>query len=452
MRDIVMVAGMGKSGVSAADLILNIGGRVLLYDSNETLDPETVLSKFDEENVKNIHVKLGRLTEDDIRDIRVCVMSPGISLETDFIKLLLAHRIQLWSEIQLAYFVAKGRLMAITGTNGKTTTTALLGAIMQRKYENCFVAGNIGIPYTQIALHTNDKSVTVLEVSSFQLETIIDFKPNVSAILNITPDHLNRHHTFENYSAIKKEICMNQTAQDYCILNYDDEQLREFGDSGECKAKVVFFSIKNKLKEGVYVEDNKVYYSSPSKTIEVLSLDNVQLLGKHNHENICAAVAMAFVEGVEIEDIREACYEFKAVEHRVEFVKEKYGVRYYNDSKATNPDAAIQGLNAMPGPTILIAGGYDKQSEYDEWAKLFKGKLKYLVLIGSTRDKIAECAKKYGFNNIMYAETLQEAVRVCDSYADRGDYVLLSPACASWGMFDNYEQRGDIFKSCVQAL
>ena len=452
MRDIVMVAGMGKSGVSAAELILNIGGRVLLYDSNETLDPETVLSKFDEENIKNIHVKLGRLTEDDIRDIRVCVMSPGISLETDFIKLLLAHRIQLWSEIQLAYFVAKGRLMAITGTNGKTTTTALLGAIMQRKYENCFVAGNIGIPYTQIALHTNDKSVTVLEVSSFQLETIIDFKPNVSAILNITPDHLNRHHTFENYSAIKKEICMNQTAQDYCILNYDDEQLREFGDSGECKAKVVFFSIKNKLKEGVYVEDNKVYYSSPSKTIEVLSLDNVQLLGKHNHENICAAVAMAFVEGVEIEDIREACYEFKAVEHRVEFVKEKYGVRYYNDSKATNPDAAIQGLNAMPGPTILIAGGYDKQSEYDEWAKLFKGKLKYLVLIGSTRDKIAECAKKYGFNNIMYAETLQEAVRVCDSYADRGDYVLLSPACASWGMFDNYEQRGDIFKSCVQAL
>ena len=452
MKDIVMVAGMGKSGISAAELILNIGGRVLLYDSNERLDCETLLSKFDEESVKNINVKLGKLNEDDIRDIRICVMSPGISLETDFVKLLMDHRVQLWSEIQLAYFVAKGRLMAITGTNGKTTTTALLGEIMKRKYENCFVAGNIGIPYTQVALHTDDKSMTVLEVSSFQLETIIDFKPNVSAILNITPDHLNRHHTFENYSAIKKEICMNQTAQDYCILNYDDEQLREFGDSGECKAKVVFFSVKNKLKEGVYIEDNKVYYSNISKTVEVLSLANVQLLGKHNHENICAAVAMAFVEGVGVDDIREACYEFKAVEHRVEFVKERYGVKYYNDSKATNPDAAIQGLNAMPGPTILIAGGYDKQSEYDEWAKLFKGKLKYLVLIGSTRDKIAECAKKYGFNNIMYAETLQEAVRVCDSYADRGDYVLLSPACASWGMFDNYEQRGDIFKSCVQAL
>lgn len=452
MKDIVMVAGMGKSGISAAELILNIGGRVLLYDSNETLDCETLLSKFDEESVKNINVKLGKLNEDDIRDIRICVMSPGISLETDFVKLLMDHRVQLWSEIQLAYFVAKGRLMAITGTNGKTTTTALLGEIMKRKYENCFIAGNIGIPYTQVALHTDDKSMTVLEVSSFQLETIIDFKPNVSAILNITPDHLNRHHTFENYSAIKKEICMNQTAQDYCILNYDDEQLREFGDSGECKAKVVFFSVKNKLKEGVYIEDNKVYYSNISKTVEVLSLANVQLLGKHNHENICAAVAMAFVEGVGVDDIREACYEFKAVEHRVEFVKERYGVKYYNDSKATNPDAAIQGLNAMPGPTILIAGGYDKQSEYDEWAKLFKGKLKYLVLIGSTRDKIAECAKKYGFNNIMYAETLQEAVRVCDSYADRGDYVLLSPACASWGMFDNYEQRGDIFKSCVQAL
>lgn len=452
MKDIVMVAGMGKSGISAAELILNIGGRVLLYDSNETLDSETVLSKFDEDNVKNINVKLGKLNEEDIKDIRVCVMSPGISLETEFVKLLLTHRIQLWSEIQLAYFVAKGKIMAITGTNGKTTTTALLGEIMKRKYEKCFVVGNIGIPYTQIALDTDENSVTVLEVSSFQLETIIDFKPNVSAILNITPDHLNRHHTFENYSAIKKEICMNQTAQDHCILNYDDEQLREFGDSGECKAKVVFFSVKNTLKEGVYVDNNTVYYSSPAKKVAVLSLDEVQLLGRHNHENICAAVAMAVVEGVDIDDIRQACYEFKAVEHRVEFVREKYGVKYYNDSKATNPDAAIQGLNAMPGPTILIAGGYDKQSVYDEWAKLFKDKLKYLVLIGSTRDKIAECAKKHGFNNIMYAETLQEAVRVCDSYADKGDYVLLSPACASWGMFDNYEQRGDIFKSCVKAL
>ena len=452
MKDIVMVAGMGKSGISAAELILNIGGRVLLYDSNETLDRETVLSKFDEDNVKNINVKLGKLNEEDIKDIRVCVMSPGISLETDFVKLLLTHRIQLWSEIQLAYFVAKGKIMAITGTNGKTTTTALLGEIMKCKYEKCFVVGNIGIPYTQIALDTDENSVTVLEVSSFQLETIIDFKPNVSAILNITPDHLNRHHTFENYSAIKKEICMNQTAQDHCILNYDDEQLREFGDSGECKAKVVFFSVKNTLKEGVYVDNNTVYYSSPAKKVAVLSLDEVQLLGRHNHENICAAVAMAVVEGVDIDDIRQACYEFKAVEHRVEFVREKYGVKYYNDSKATNPDAAIQGLNAMPGPTILIAGGYDKQSVYDEWAKLFKDKLKYLVLIGSTRDKIAECAKKHGFNNIMYAETLQEAVRVCDSYADKGDYVLLSPACASWGMFDNYEQRGDIFKSCVKAL
>lgn len=452
MKDIVMVAGMGKSGISAAELILNIGGRVLLYDSNETLDRETVLSKFDEDNVKNINVKLGKLNEEDIKDIRVCVMSPGISLETDFVKLLLTHRIQLWSEIQLAYFVAKGKIMAITGTNGKTTTTALLGEIMKRKYEKCFVVGNIGIPYTQIALDTDENSVTVLEVSSFQLETIIDFKPNVSAILNITPDHLNRHHTFENYSAIKKEICMNQTAQDHCILNYDDEQLREFADSGECKAKVVFFSVKNTLKEGVYVDNNTVYYSSPAKKVAVLSLDEVQLLGRHNHENICAAVAMAVVEGVDIDDIRQACYEFKAVEHRVEFVREKYGVKYYNDSKATNPDAAIQGLNAMPGPTILIAGGYDKQSVYDEWAKLFKDKLKYLVLIGSTRDKIAECAKKHGFNNIMYAETLQEAVRVCDSYADKGDYVLLSPACASWGMFDNYEQRGDIFKSCVKAL
>ncbi len=452
MKDKVMVAGMGKSGVSAMKLILDMGGRVLLYDSNKDFNYDNILADIGEDKKDKVECIKGELLDSHIRNVSFCVISPGISLEVDFVAVLQKNKIQIWSEIQLAYFVAKGKLMAITGTNGKTTTTALLGEIMKRKYEECFVVGNIGIPYTSIALETTQNSVTVLEVSSFQLETIIDFRPDISAILNITPDHLNRHHTLENYADIKKDITLNQTSSDYCILNYDDELLRTFGESGDCKAKVVYFSASSKLKEGVYIEANNVMYSDGLKVSEVLSLTEVNLLGKHNYENICAAVAMAIVAGVDVVDIKRACRDFKAVEHRIEFVKEKYGVRYYNDSKATNPDAAIQGLKSMPGPTILIAGGYDKNSDYDEWAKLFKQKLKYLVLIGSTRDDIAEAAKKYDFYEIMYAESMQEAVRVCASYADYGDYVLLSPACASWGMFDNYEQRGDIFKSCVKAL
>ncbi|MCI8516279.1 MAG: UDP-N-acetylmuramoyl-L-alanine--D-glutamate ligase [Hungatella sp.] len=448
----VLVAGSGISGISSAKLLLDKGGRVILYDGNKGLDEEKLRSEF--EGDAKITIVLGELTREDLRGVELCVISPGISLEAPFVALLDQLRIPIWGEIQLAFQCAKGRLAAITGTNGKTTTTALTGEIMKSKYEDVYVVGNIGIPYTQVALQTEESSVTVAEVSSFQLETIMDFRPNVSAILNITPDHLNRHHTMENYISVKESITVNQTEEDICVLNYDDPVLREFGreDHEERRCRVIFFSSRSQLAEGYYLDGTMICFAHNGRVSPIVDTRDLNLLGRHNYENVMAAIAISSAMGVSIDRIRRVVKEFQAVEHRIEFVLERSGVKYYNDSKGTNPDAAIQAIRAMPGPTLLIAGGYDKESEYDEWIEAFEDKVKYLVLIGQTRDKIAECAKAHGFTEIMYAEDMSEAVQVCASYANMGDNVLLSPACASWGMFKNYEERGRIFKECVRNL
>lgn len=446
----VLVAGTGKSGIAAAKVLLDMGGEVVLYDGNRELDPEKIKAKFEED--AKVTVVLGELTRPDLLGVELSIISPGIPLSAPFVPVLDEAKIPIWSEIQLAYHVSKGKLAAITGTNGKTTTTALTGEIMKAFYEEVFVVGNIGIPYTETALETTDKSVTVAEVSSFQLETIMDFRPDVSAILNITPDHLDRHGTMENYIEVKERIASNQTEDDWIVLNYDDEVLREFGESKDLKPKVMYFSGRQELKEGLYLDGEVIVYRHGGKTEELVNVQELQLLGRHNYENVMAAIAISIHMGVPMETILRVVKEFKAVEHRIEFVLERAGVKYFNDSKGTNPDAAIQAIHAMPGPIVLIAGGYDKQSEYDEWIESFGGKVKYMVLIGQTRDKIAECARRHGFSEIMYAEDMAEAVRVCAAYANTGDNVLLSPACASWGMFDNYEQRGDIFKECVRNL
>ena len=246
---------------------------------------------------------------------------------------------------------------------------------------------------------------------------------------------------------------MNQTEDDYIVLNYMDTELRRFGRSKTLKPKVVWFS-SSEIPDGecFYLKDEDIYYRHDGKDELFINIHELNLLGRHNYENVMAGAAIGIKMGVKPAEIKAALKSFKAVEHRIEFVRERCRVRYYNDSKGTNPDAAIQALKAMPGPTILIGGGYDKHSEYDDWVKLFPGKVKKLVLLGQTRDKIYECCRKYGFNEISYAEDMNEAVRICASFADEGDYVLLSPACASWGMFKNYEERGEIFKQCVEAL
>ena len=449
MSEMIMVAGAGKSGLSATKMLLELGGSVLLYDSNEKIDTQAIAEKFD--NDKHLLIKKGRLLAADLAAVNLCVISPGISLEAPFVSTLTTEKIPIWSEIQLAFQKEKGVLAAITGTNGKTTTTALAGKIVGKKYEETFTVGNIGKPYTETVLESTSKSATVLEVSSFQLETITDFHPHVSAILNITPDHLDRHHTMENYIEIKEDIAINQTKDDYCVLNYDDEVLRQFGQE-RCKATPIWFSSTYELEEGFFLKDGYIIYRNKGRNNKIVATDELQILGKHNHENAMAAIAIGVCLGVPFAKIREACMEFTAVEHRIEYVTDKAGVHYYNDSKGTNPEASMKAIAAMPGKVLLIAGGYDKGSEYDEWIKSFDGKVKYLVLIGQTRDKIAECAKLHGYTNIMYAESLEEAVKVCAVYADLGDCVLLSPACASWDMFKNYEQRGNLFKQYINSL
>ena len=321
---------------------------------------------------------------------------------------------------------------------------------MKAHYESVYVVGNIGNPYTDISLETKEETVVVAEISSFQLETIWEFHPTISAILNITPDHLNRHHTMECYIDTKFNITKNQTQDEWCILNYEDEVLRTRAE--HMKVNVLFFSSKRTLERGIYVDEKEDIILKEDSEIKVCNIHDLKLLGAHNYENVMAAVAIAYKMGVPMNVIRLAICRFEAVEHRIEFVVEKNGISFYNDSKGTNPDAAIKGIQAMVKPTLLIGGGYDKGGDFTEWIQAFDGKVKLLVLIGQTKEKIADTARKCGFENIVFAESLEEAVKVCYENAVSGDAVLLSPACASWGMFPNYEVRGKMFKELARNL
>ena len=446
----VLVAGTGKSGIAAAKLILNRGGEVVLYDGNTALDEKEIKARF-EEGAK-VNVVLGEIKRSDLLGVELCIISPGIPLTSPFVAVVDEARIPILGEVELAYQCSAGKLAAITGTNGKTTTTALTGAMVRKKYEETFVVGNIGEPFTAKAAEMTEDSVAVAEISSFQLETIMDFKPNVSVILNITPDHLDRHGTMETYTQIKECITMNQTEEDTVVLNFDDPILKEFGKKEGLKPKVIWFSSKESLKDGFFLKGEEIIYAKAGKETILLNVKELQLLGQHNYENVMAAAAAAMTLGVSLEAIGEAAREFKPVEHRIEFVRERTGVRYYNDSKGTNPDAAIKGIQAMNRPTLLIGGGYDKQSTYEEWIQAFNGKVRFLVLIGDTKEKIAKAARSVGFNDIIMADNLKEAVQICHDKANAGDAVLLSPACASWDQFKSYEQRGELFKEYVRAL
>ena len=444
-----IVAGTGKSGISATKLLVNHGVKVYLFDENKDRDIEAIKEKTGDSEL--VQIELGELGEDALSSSQLMVISPGIPVDAPFTDVVRNAGIPIWSEIELAYHYGKGKIAAITGTNGKTTTTALVGEIVKAHNAKTIVVGNIGIPYTELCDTTDDDSDTVAEISSFQLETVIDFHPNVSAILNLTPDHLNRHYTFENYGNVKFSITKNQTMDDVTVLNYDDEHTRAMGEKAKDHCHVVYFSRLEKPAGGVYVEDGDIILEDGDKKINVLAIKDLKLMGAHNVENVLAAVGISYYMGVPVDVIRDVATSFKAVAHRIEYVDTIDGVTYYNDSKGTNPDAAIKGIQAMVAPTFLIGGGYDKGSEYDEWIEAFDGKVKWLVLIGQTAQKIADCAKRHGFNSILFEENLQDAVAYCHENAVDGDAVLLSPACASWGQFDNYEQRGDMFKEYVRS-
>ena len=443
----VLVFGSGISGIGAGKLLEQVGASVVLYDGKETLDKEVLKAQLGDDT--KAEIILGELSEEVMETLDLVVMSPGVPTDLPVVLKMRDMGIPIWGEVELAYTYGKGDVLAITGTNGKTTTTALLGEIMKNYKESVFVVGNIGNPYTAAALEMREDSVAVAEMSSFQLETIHEFRPKVSAILNITPDHLNRHHTMEAYIKAKEDIAKNQTKEDTCVLNYEDEVTRKIGEN--VKANVLYFSSQRKLDRGIYLDDGNIILRQDEEIL-VCNVNELKLLGTHNYENVMAAVAMAAAYGTPMEVIRRTIKEFAGVEHRIEFVREKDGVAYYNDSKGTNPDAAIKGIQAMNRPTVLIGGGYDKDSEYEEWIQAFDGKVKLLVLVGATKEKIAEAAERVGFVSYVMADSFEEAVEKCIEAAEPGDAVLLSPACASWGMFKNYEERGDKFKELVNCL
>lgn len=441
-----LVVGAGRSGVAAAKMLLELKKDVTVFDSKADFDTAAFCKKVGAQ----VPFILGRTKSEELTGFDVCVVSPGVSLETDIMKAVAAAEIPVWSEIELAYRFDKGQVVAITGTNGKTTTTTLVYEIVKEWNKNTLLVGNIEIPYTGLALTSAEGGFTVAEISSFQLETMRTVKPRVSSVLNITPDHLDRHKTMENYSALKMSIAKNQDKNDYCVLNFEDDYLREHAKDLDCN--VVFFSSRRTLENGVYLENGEFIIALSGKKEVLCGTDEVKLVGTHNFENIMAAVAMTYCLGVPTGIIRKVTKEFTAVEHRIEFVREVNGVKYYNDSKGTNTDAAIKAIDAMPSKTVLIGGGYDKKSDYTDWVSRFPGKVRLLVLLGQTKESIAEACEKVGFSSYVFAESLQEAVKICAENAKSGDCVLLSPACASWGMFSCYQERGNIFKELVRAL
>lgn len=444
----ILVVGSGISGIAASQLLYKQGACPILFDENEALDKQSIIAKGFPGTED--HIVLGTIPTEILQELTLVVVSPGVSLYHPKVIWMKEQKIPVIGEIELAYLFEQGKVVAITGTNGKTTTTTLVGKMVSDYFEKSFVAGNIGIPYTSTVQNTSKDSITVAEISSFQLETIETFKPCVSAILNITPDHLNRHLTMEKYVEAKQAVTKNQTKEQVCILNYDNQYTRAFGDI--CPARVVWFSSTEELTEGFYLKDQQIILADGLGKHQLMDTSETTLVGVCNYENIMAAIGIGMSLNIPMESLLTTIRNFRAVEHRIEYVATKAGVDYYNDSKGTNPDAAIQGILAMTKPTILIGGGYDKDNEFDSWITSFNGKVKLLVLIGQTAEKIAACARKYNFHNIVMADSFQEAFEICRSNAVAGDAVLLSPACASWGMFQNYEERGNQFKKFVQEI
>lgn len=442
----VLVCGMARSGISVAELINDLGGTVTLQDlkSRENLGDVKYLED------KGIVIYSGKNPDDIILDQDLIIISPGIPCDLPFIVEAEKNNIPVLSEVEISFRLCKANVVAITGTNGKTTTTTLVGEMFKSVFPDTAVVGNIGIPFSSEVKRLNKDDWAVAEISSFQMEKAYSFKPKISAVLNITPDHLNRHKTMETYIAMKERVFKNQDSNDYLILNYEDEVCRLM--SKKANSRIMFFSSTHALEEGIYLENDNIIIKWKDLNEIVINISDLQILGLHNYENVMAAVGISVCAGISLEKIREVLKSFKGVEHRIEYVSTVNGIDFYNDSKGTNPDASIRAVCAMIKPTVLIAGGMSKGSEFDDFIKVFNNKIKAMVVLGETADKIAETAKKYGFTNTYKVGTLEEAVDKAYSLANTGDCVLLSPACASWDMFESYEQRGNLFKFRVYEL
>ena len=446
-----IVLGAGRSGISATKLLKNNGYNVFLYDEDENKEVDTIAKNFSD--LTNINISTKDFKDSDIESCEFCVISPGIPKTSLLYKKIVSKNILVISELELGYLNDKGKICAITGSNGKTTVTTLMGEIMKDYNEKTFVVGNNGIPYTSIVSDTSEDSITVLECSSFQLEDIVKFKPKVSTILNLSPDHLDRYKTYVDYINAKINITSNLDENDYLILNYEDELLRNLAiNKNIFRAKVLFFSSKRPLNEGAYIDKGIIYFRDKIKTIKLLDVKDLKLIGDHNYENVMACILMAYYMGASLSDIVEVCKNFNSLPHRLEFVRERAGVKYYNDSKATNTDAVIKALDAMDDKVILIAGGKDKGIDYGELILKVKEKVRYMILIGEAKRNIQKKARSMNYTNVIHAENMKEAVDIATRYANIGDVVLLSPACSSYDMYKNFEERGDDFKNLVMNI
>ena len=436
----VLVIGAARSGIAVSKLLLKNGYHVILTDSNKVNEKSELeslgIEVYDEGHPDCLKEK----------KYAFIVKNPGIPYRVPFVHYFVEQNAKIYTEIEVAYRYAKNfDYAAVTGTDGKTTVTTLLFEMLNRQKKS-LVAGNIGTPLCELALEYTDTNYNVaLELSNFQLLGIETFRPHVSTVTNLAPDHLDYMDSLEAYYESKMRIYENTNADDYFIRNVDDENVVKYAQNIPCQ--VIDFSLKRKDVD-LYKDEQYAYY----KDTQLFKLSDLKIVGEFNCGNAMMASCMAYLMGVSLFNIQEVIREFSGVEHRIEYVAEKNGVVYYNDSKGTNPDAAIKGIQAMNRPTILIGGGYDKQSDFHEWIQSFDGKVRYLVLIGATKEQIQKEAAECGFHDCILKDTFEEALDTCVELARPGDAVLLSPACASWGMFPNYEVRGEEFKKYVNAL
>ena len=448
----VLVVGLGKSGIAAIQAMLKLGAEVSVQDSKSLnqVDPQLISFLTGLPGGDNLGLYLGTMPA-DMSEFDMMILSPGVDPELPFVREAEEEGVEIIGELEIAYRIGRGHFVGITGTNGKTTTTTLTGEIFKKSGRSTHVVGNIGVAVISKSLDADEDDWLITETSSFQLQTTRYFKPVVSAILNLTPDHLNRHHTMEGYGAAKAKIFENQSEDGYCIINYDDKLCMELAKS--CPAKVVPFSRREELNFGAFVKDGKlVLRNEAGELVTFCRADELHIIGGHNVENALAAAAICYFSGISPEVIGETLRSFGGVEHRIEFSGEINGVKYYNDSKGTNVDATVTALRAIKKNIILIAGGDGKGQEFDELIEKFEGSVKHMILLGRDARLIAEAADRFGFKDYTYAKTMNECVQKAAEMAVSGDTVLLSPACASWDMYNNFEQRGEHFKECVAQL
>lgn len=444
----VLVVGLGRSGKASIEALAGHVKRLALQDSKDERDIPAEELGFLEE--KGVECYFGAIPE-DITDFDMLVLSPGVPPAVAFVQEAGNAGTEIIGELELAYRCGSGHFIAITGTNGKTTTTTLVGEILKNAGRDTRIVGNIGNPVVTEAVDSSQDTWMVTETSSFQLETIKDFKPQVSAILNLTPDHMDRHKTMENYGKAKARIMENQGEGDYVVINFDDKDCLAL-ISGT-RAKVVPFSRLELLKFGAFVKDDRiVIINEDEDLVDICGKDELLIPGSHNLENALAAAATAYFSGVSPEIIAKTLREFGGVEHRLEPAGEINGVKFVNDSKGTNTDAAIKAIEAVDGPIVLIAGGYDKNADYGDFIDSFGDKVKQVVMMGATAGKIKAAAEKKGYINTIIVKDMKACVAEAFRVAEPGDTVLLSPACASWDMYGSFEERGRDFKECVNNL